>query len=169
MYTGTSDEPTNLSSFPVTTTEVSYPSTEVSYPSTEVGYPTTSVTGRAANTSSTRVFIAGIVTSVIVVIIIIATVTVSMAVWLKFTKVKQATVPIATNQAYGVTLQDMATHTEEGAYIYSVVDQANTIEAKQNEAYDYATNIVTERNEAAVITTVSESVDESSHVYDYIS
>ena len=159
---------TNLSSFPVTSTEVSYPSTEVSYPSTEVGYPTTSVTGRAANTSSTRVFIAGIVTSVIVVIIIIATVTVSMAVWLKFTKVKQATVSMATNQAYGVTLQDMATHTEEGAYSYSIVDQADTIEAKQNEAYNHATNIVTERNKA-VITIVSESVDESSHVYDYIS
>ena len=160
---GTSGEPDNVLSFPVTTT------------------------GDQVDSQRVSVLIAGTVASVMLVIIIIAVITVSLAVWLKVMKLKQAPVPVTINQAYGLTHQDMVTHTKEVTYNYSAVDQADIIEVKQNEAYAtnivtegneaYATNISTERNEAYVthriterneaVTSFSGTVDES-FMYDYI-
>ena len=131
---GTSGEPDNHSSFPVTIVTV----------------------------AESLALTASIVTAL--VLVVVATVTVSLTVCLivRLAKVKQAAAPVATNQAHGVTLQDVATHTEEGAHSNSAVPDSTITEAKQNDD-TYATNIVTEGNEAYA------TITEGNHSYTTIS
>ena len=120
---------------------------------------------------------AGIIVSLVLFIISTITLTVSLAVCLKARKINRATINLVNSQAYGVTLQNMATHKKESTYTYPRVGQADTTGVKWNEAYTtniitegneaYAANIVTQGNEAykaVTSVTVSESVD----MYDYV-
>ena len=120
---------------------------------------------------------AGVIAFLVLIIIVTITLIVSLAVCVKARKINRATVSVVSNEAYGVTLQDMATHTEESTYTYAAVGQADITEAKWNEAYAtniitegneaYATNFVTQGNEAykaVTSVTVSETVD----LYDYV-
>ena len=120
---------------------------------------------------------AGVIVSLVLVITIAITFAVSLVVCIKARNINKATVSVVSNEAYGVTLQDMATHTEESTYTYAAVGQADITEAKWNEAYAtniitegneaYATNFVTQGNEAykaVTSVTVSETVD----LYDYV-
>jgi hypothetical protein len=70
------------------------------------------------------------------------------------------------NEAYRVTGggQELATHTDESMYSYSVVDPDQSIEAKKNDAY--AVSIVTKKNEAYNPVSTRESV--CTDEYDYI-
>ena len=156
---------------------------------TELRVPTTSETIndpilRPRNAISAAE-IAGTVIVVIVVIIIVSlTVVVIIAILLKKhgktmkgVTNKNVAVPTTANQAYGFTHHDDRERVEENIYNYPEVDLADSIEAKQNEAYAtnidiftegnqayYATNITTEKNVAYKPVTTVETVDE----YDYI-
>ena len=77
------------------------------------------------------------------------------------------TVESKQNEAYGVFSgdQEMATHTDESAYSYPIVDPDQSIEAKRNEAY--VANIVTRKNEAYKPVSTA-SVSGTNDDYDYI-
>ena len=68
-------------------------------------------------------------------------------------------------EAYGVTgWHDMATHTDEGAYSYPIVDPDQSTGAKRNNAY--AANIVTKKNETyKPVSTASVSGTSDEHEY----
>ena len=119
---------------------------------------------------------AGVIVSLVLVITIAITFAVSLVVCMKARKINRATVSVVNNEAYGVALQDMATHIIEGAaYTYPAVSEADTTEVKLNEAYTtnivtkgneaYVTNIVPERNEAYRSVTVGH---ETADMYDYV-
>ena len=119
---------------------------------------------------------AGVIAFLVLIIIVTITLIVSLAVCVKARKINRATVSVVNNEAYGVALQDMATHIIEGAaYTYPAVSEADTTEVKLNEAYAtnivtkgneaYVTNIVPERNEAYRSVTVGH---ETADMYDYV-
>ena len=108
----------------------------------------------------------GLITGVVVIVIVVIATAVTMvilivAVLFKKRHGKKTTVAIHTtaNQAYGLDTHHNKELEESNIYNYPEVDHDNiTIETKQNDAYNYATNtdIITEGNQAYATSIITE-------------